>query len=200
MLLDPPSRLLVLHLIGLALGKSFRLPIIAFPSHSPHHCPFTPVEPSYGDDVYKVDYLPLFIIADLRMDSTPRPRPVSSVTFADLRNTHISTTRLNDGIYTVYQFSVATSTRLHKLEYVIQFYVYGEIFDNPLGLLSACRTGCVCCVVLLSLFYGNVHSRACIPCRSTVQHKGWRISFVNSFIIRYLFVHVFVVYISHRNE
>jgi hypothetical protein len=41
------------------------------------------------------------------------------------------TTRLNDGIFIVHRFSVATSTRLRKSECVFRFYVYGGIFDNP---------------------------------------------------------------------
>jgi hypothetical protein len=40
------------------------------------------------------------------------------------------TTRLNDGIFTVHRFSVATSARLRKLECIFRFYVYGGIFDN----------------------------------------------------------------------
>jgi hypothetical protein len=109
----PPSPLLIPHLLGLALLNIFRPPIFAFPSHSPHHCPFTPVEPGYGDDLYEADYLLLFLAADLRMDPALRPRPVSSVAFAYLDNAYHSTTRLNDGIFTVHRFSVATSARLH---------------------------------------------------------------------------------------
>jgi hypothetical protein len=105
------------------------------------------VEPGYGDDVYEADYLLLFIVADLRMDPALRPRPVSSVAFAYLGNTYNSTTRLNDGIFTVRRFSVATSARLHKSECVFRFYVYGRIFDNPPGLLSARGTDCFCFVV-----------------------------------------------------
>jgi hypothetical protein len=51
-------------------------------SHSPHHCPFTLVELSYGVNLFKDDYLLLLPAADLRMDPTLRPRPVSSVAFA----------------------------------------------------------------------------------------------------------------------
>jgi hypothetical protein len=47
--------------------KIFWPSIFAFPSHSPHHCPFTPVEPEYGDDLYEADYLLLFLAADLRI-------------------------------------------------------------------------------------------------------------------------------------
>jgi hypothetical protein len=43
------------------------------------------------------------------------------------------TTRLNDGIFTVHRFSVATCARLRKLECVFRFYVYGGTFDNPPG-------------------------------------------------------------------
>jgi hypothetical protein len=56
------------------------------PSHSPHHCPFTPVEPGYGVDLFEDDYLLLLLAADLRMDPALRPRPVSSVAFAYLGN------------------------------------------------------------------------------------------------------------------
>jgi hypothetical protein len=43
------------------------------------------------------------------------------------------TIRLNDGIFTVHRFSVATSARLRKSECVFRFYVYGGIFDNLPG-------------------------------------------------------------------
>jgi hypothetical protein len=112
------------------------------PSHSPDHCPFTPVEPGYGDDLYEDDYQLLLLAADLRMDPALRPRPVSSVAFAYLGNAYNSTTRLNDGIFTVHRVSVATFARLHQSECVFRFYVYGGIFDNPPGLLSARGTDC----------------------------------------------------------
>jgi hypothetical protein len=101
------------------------------------------MEPGYGVDLLEDDYLFLLTAADLRMDPALRPRPVSSLTSVTLYN---STTRLNDGIFTVHRFSVATSTRLHKSECVFRFYVYGGIFDNPLGFfcLSARRTVCFC--------------------------------------------------------
>jgi hypothetical protein len=54
------------------------------------------------------------------------------------------TTRLNDGIFTVDRFSVATSARLYQSECVSRFFVYGGIFDNPPGFLSARGTGCFC--------------------------------------------------------
>jgi hypothetical protein len=45
------------------------------------------------------------------------------------------------------------------------------------------------------------HSGALILRRSTAHREGRRISFVKGFIIGYLFVvHVFVVYISRRDE
>jgi hypothetical protein len=47
------------------------------------------------------------------------------------------TTRLNNGIFTVHRVTVATSTRLRKPEYDFRFYVYGKIFDNQPGFLSA---------------------------------------------------------------
>jgi hypothetical protein len=40
------------------------------------------------------------------------------------------TSRLDNGIFTVDRFSVETSARLHKLQCVFRFYVYGGIFDN----------------------------------------------------------------------
>jgi hypothetical protein len=43
------------------------------------------------------------------------------------------TTRLNDGIFTVHRFFVATSAQPRKSECVFRFYVYSGIFDNPLG-------------------------------------------------------------------
>jgi hypothetical protein len=52
----------------------------------------------------------------------------------------------------------------------------------------------------LSFFCLNVNSGALIPRRSTAHREGRRISFVKGFIIGYLFVHVFVVYISSRDE
>jgi hypothetical protein len=105
------------------------------------------VEPGYGDEVYEADSLLLFIAPDLRMDPALRPRPVSSVALAYFGNTYNSTTQLNDGIFTVHRFSVTTSARLDKSEYVFQFYVYSGIFDNPPGLLSARGTDCFCFVV-----------------------------------------------------
>jgi hypothetical protein len=62
------------------------------------------------------------------------------------------TTRLNDGIFTVHRFSVATSTRPHQSECVFRFFVHGGIFDNPLGFLSARGTGCFCFFVFFLLF------------------------------------------------
>jgi hypothetical protein len=99
-----------------------------FPSYPPHHCPFTPVEPGYGVDLFEDDYLFLLPAADLRMDPALRPRPVFSVAFAYLYNL---ATQLNDGIFTVHRFSVATSARLRKSGCVFRLYVYGGIFDNP---------------------------------------------------------------------
>jgi hypothetical protein len=56
------------------------------PSYPPHHCPFTPVEPGYGIDLFEDDYLFLLLVADLRMDPALRPRPVSSLTLVTLHN------------------------------------------------------------------------------------------------------------------
>jgi hypothetical protein len=87
-------RLLFLFLTSLAwrCENLFAQPIFAFQSDSPHHCPFTPVEPGYEDDIYEADYLLLFIGADLTMDPALRPRPVSSVVFVYVSNTYNSTT------------------------------------------------------------------------------------------------------------
>jgi hypothetical protein len=71
------------------------------------------------------------------MDPALRPRPVSLVAFAYLGNTYNLTSRLNDGMFTVHRFSVATSAGLHQSECVFGFYVYGGKFDNLPGLLSA---------------------------------------------------------------
>jgi hypothetical protein len=100
------------------------------------------------DDVYEGDYLLLFITADLRLDTALWPRLVSSVAFAYLGKTYNSTTRLNDSIFTVHRFSVATSALLHKSGCDFWFDIYGVIFDNTSGLLSAHRTDCFCFVVL----------------------------------------------------
>jgi hypothetical protein len=47
--------------------KNFRPTFLAFPT-IPHHCPFTPVEPGYGVDLFEDDYLFLLPAADLKMD------------------------------------------------------------------------------------------------------------------------------------
>jgi hypothetical protein len=167
---------------------NLRLPI-TFPSSLPLHS----VEPGYGDDVYEADYLLLFHAADLSMDPVLRPRPVSSVAFAYLGNAYNSTTRLNDGIFTVHRFSIVTSARLHQSECVFRLYVYRGIFDNPPGLLSARGTDCFCYFVFFLAFIRlNVNSGALIPRRSTAHGEGRRMSFVKGFIIGYLLVvHVF---------
>jgi hypothetical protein len=84
------------------------------PSYPSHHCPFTPVEPGHGVDLFEDDYLFLPPAADSRMDPELRPRPASPVAFASSVTFYNSTTRLNDGIFTVHRFSVATSARLRK--------------------------------------------------------------------------------------
>jgi hypothetical protein len=123
------------------------------PSHSPHHYPFTPVEPGYGVVLYEGDYLLLLLAADLRMDSALRPRPVSSVAFVYLGNAYDSTTRLNDGIFTVHQFSVATSARLHQSECVFRFYVSAEYLTTHRDYyLHVERVVFVFCFFLFLLF------------------------------------------------
>jgi hypothetical protein len=151
------------------------------------------VEPGYGDDLYEDDYLLLFLAADLRMDPALRPRPVSSVAFAYLGNAYNSTTRLNDGIFTVHRFSVATSARLHQSECVFRFYVYGGIFDNPPGLLSARGTDCFCFFVFFFFLL--------FECEQWGPHPPKEHGFLLSRFYYWLFVvHVFVVYISRRDE
>jgi hypothetical protein len=49
------------------------------------------------------------------------------------RRRRISTIGLNDGIFIVLRFSVATSARLRKPECIFRFYVHGGISDNPPG-------------------------------------------------------------------
>jgi hypothetical protein len=93
------------------------------------------VEPGYGVALFEGDYL-LLPAVDLRMDPASRPRPVSSLTLVTL---YKSTTRLNDGIFKVHQFSVVTPARLHKPDFVFRFYVYGDTFDNPPGYLLSAR-------------------------------------------------------------
>jgi hypothetical protein len=100
------------------------------------YCPFTPVEPGYGVDLFDDDYRFLLPLADLRMDPALSPRPVSSLTPVTLHN---STTRLNDGIFTAHRFSVVTPARLHKSDFVFRFYEYGGTFDNPPGYLLSAR-------------------------------------------------------------
>jgi hypothetical protein len=65
-----------------------------------------------------------------------------------------STTRLNDGIFTVHRFSVATSARQHQSECVFRSYISGGIFDNPPGFfLSARGTVCFCFLFFVFLFF-----------------------------------------------
>jgi hypothetical protein len=79
---------LFLFLTSLAwcCGNRFAHQSSPSPSHSPHHCPFTPAEPGYGVDLFDDDYLLLLFAEDLRMDPASRPHLVSSVAFAYLGN------------------------------------------------------------------------------------------------------------------
>jgi hypothetical protein len=87
-LADPPSLLLIPHLLAWHCEFFFFAHHSSpSPSHPLHHCPFTPVEPGYGVDLFENNYLFLLSAADLRMDPPLRPRPVSSVAFAYLGNT-----------------------------------------------------------------------------------------------------------------
>jgi hypothetical protein len=66
----------------------------------------------------------------------------------------IFTTRLNDGIFRVYRFSVVTPAQLHISDFIFPFYVYSCILDNPPGyLLFAQGTvfGALCTYVFLDL-------------------------------------------------
>jgi hypothetical protein len=74
-----------------------RGPFFAFPSYPTHHCPFTPVVPGHGVDLFEDDYLFLLRAADLRMDPALRPRPVSSLTSVTLHNS--TTLKAHRGIY-----------------------------------------------------------------------------------------------------
>jgi hypothetical protein len=182
--------------------KIFCPPIITFASHSSHHCPFTCEEPGYGDVVYEADYLLLFIAADLRMDPALSSCPVSLVAFADLGNTYTSTTRLNDGIYLQ---SIGFPLR-HQLHYTNPNVFFGSTYmaehltthrDYYLHVEQIVFV----LLFFLSFFCLNVNSGALIARRSTAHLVARRISFVKGFIIGYLFVvHVFVVYISRRDE
>jgi hypothetical protein len=91
-----------------------------FPSYSPDHCAFNPVEPCYGVILYEDHYLLLLLAPDLRMD--PTLRPIQSLRLYSFTSTSgtltSSTTRLKDGIFTVHQFSVAISAQLHQSESV----------------------------------------------------------------------------------
>jgi hypothetical protein len=98
---------------------------------------------------------------------------------------------------TIAEENISSILKLILYSHTIQLYVYGGIFDNPPGLLSARGTDCF----FFFFFCLNVNSGALIPRRSTAHREGRRISFVKGFIIGYLFVvHVFVVYISRRDE
>jgi hypothetical protein len=65
------------------------------------------------------------------------------------------TTRLNDGISRVHSFSVVTTARLHKSDFVFRFYVYGGTFDNPPGYLLSAR-GTVFGALCASGFFGFI--------------------------------------------
>jgi hypothetical protein len=78
--------------------------------------------------------------SDSRMGTEWRPRLVSLVAFAYLHNL---TTRLNDGIFIVHRFSIATPARLRKSDFVFRFYVYGGTFDNQRGYFFLSTHGTV---------------------------------------------------------
>jgi hypothetical protein len=129
------------------------------------------MEPGYGGDLFEDDYLLLLLAADLKMDPASRSRPLPSLTSVTLHN---STTRLNDGIFTVHRFSVATSVRLHQSECVFRFQVSGEIFDNPPEFFYLHVEQFVCFFFFLFFFFFclDVNSAALIPQRSTAHSEG----------------------------
>jgi hypothetical protein len=67
------------------------------------------------------------------------------------------TTRLNDGIFRVHRFFVATPAQLHKSDFVFRFYVYGSTFDNPPGYLLSAR-GTVFGALCAHGFFGFVRT------------------------------------------
>jgi hypothetical protein len=149
------------------------------PSLPPHHCPLTPVEPGYGVVLYEDDYL-LLLAADLRMDAALRPHPVSSITFVYLGNAYNSTTRLNDGIFTVHRFSVATSAQLHQSECVFRSYISAEYLTTHRDYyLHVERVVFVFCFFFLSFLCLNVNSAALIPRRSTAHRERRGISLID---------------------
>jgi hypothetical protein len=96
------------------------------------------------------------------------------------------TTRLNDGIFTVHRFSVATSTRLRKSECVFRFFVYGGIFDNPPGFFTCTWNR----LFLFFVFCFHVNTGALIPRRSTATVRG------GGFLLsRVVFLVMLVVYV-----
>jgi hypothetical protein len=92
------------------------------PSYSPHHCPFTPVEPGHGVDLYEDGYL-LLLAEDLRMDPSLRPRPVSSVAFA----TSVTLTTQPLDSTTAYLQSIGFPLR-HPLDYTNRNVVFDSTY------------------------------------------------------------------------
>jgi hypothetical protein len=105
------------------------------PSYPPYYCLFTPVEASYGIDLFKDNYLFLLPAADLRMDPALRPRPGSSVAFAYLVNAlqpNHSTERRHIYSPSVFRCDIRSTAQIGMC---FRFYLYGRIFDNLSGFL-----------------------------------------------------------------
>jgi hypothetical protein len=134
--------------------------------------------------------------ADLRMDPAPRPRPVSSLTSVTL---YSSTTRLNDGIFTVHRFSVATSARLHQSECVFSILRIRRNISRPTGIFI-CTWNSLFLFFVFFLFCLHVNNGASSPegAQLTVRGGGFLLSRV-LFLVIMLVVYVFVVYISLRD-
>jgi hypothetical protein len=78
--------------------------------------------------------------------------------------------QLNDGIFRVHRFSVVTSARLHKSDFVFRFYVYGGTFDNLPGYFLSTR--------------GTVYGTSCAyELFGFVRTTGVLSAFVSDFVV-----------------
>jgi hypothetical protein len=122
------------------------LPLDHFPPRSRKHM--------CNADLYPTPQLTIFGFFYLSRLENLRDLPFRTESYIGIVHPLNSTTRLNDGIFTVHQFSVATSARLHQSECVFRFYISGGIFDNPPGFfLSARGTVYFCFFVFCFLFF-----------------------------------------------
>jgi hypothetical protein len=111
------------------------------------------------------------------------------------------TSRLNDGVFRVHRFSSVTPARLHKSDFVLRFYIYGGIFDNPPGYFLFVRgTGCFRFVCFF--FCLDVNSGPSSPegAQLTMRGGGFLLSRVLFLVTLLVVVCVFVVYISLRDD